>query len=134
MYLKMDKILKEANNIGEWENKVIGNLNYLYAYVEKELIKGYTMYNNNQLVEAFVLFMRVTKIYDLVTQNQHLILQTKRHLKLADNINEIINIIEIIKPKLIEKYGETSSSDKQISPNTKIMSEKLELRWNKFNS
>ena len=134
MYLKMDKILKEANNIGEWENKEIGNLNYLYAYVEKELIKGYTMYNNNQLVEAFVLFMRVTKIYDLVTQNQHLILQTKRHLKLADNINEIINIIEIIKPKLIEKYGETSSSDKQISPNTKIMSEKLELRWNKFNS
>ena len=84
--------------------KEITNLNYVYIEAEKLLESGYKMYNTNQLVEAFVLFMRFTKFYDIVCRNNHLIISNKRHLNLKRNFTKIVPILEQIKPQLIEKY------------------------------
>jgi hypothetical protein len=101
----MQQILNEGNNINKFENIKITNLNYIYIEAEKILDKGYKMYNNNNLVETFVLFMKVTKLYELVCNNSHLIISNKRHINLKKNFVKIISIMEIIKPQLIELYG-----------------------------
>jgi len=100
----MQQILNEGNNIGDWELKEITNLNPVYIEAEKLLESGYKMYNTKQFVEAFVLFMRFTKFYDIVCRNKELIISNKRHLNLKRNFTKIIPILEQIKPQLIEKY------------------------------
>lgn len=102
----MDKILEQGNNIGEWETKEITNLNPLYAYAEKELSLGHKMYAAGQIVETFVLFMRVTKLYDLVNKNNHRILPTRRHYEFKNNVKKVVLILEMLKLKLVKKYGD----------------------------
>ena len=50
----MQQIIAEGNNIGEWENKIITNINQLYAQAEDCLKKGNQMYKCDMLLETFV--------------------------------------------------------------------------------
>ena len=113
----MQQILNEGNNIGDWDKKVIKNLNPIYVEAERLVEKGYKMYARNLLVESFVIFMKVTKFYDIVCKNSHLIISNKRHLNLKRNFNKIIPIMEIIKPQLIEKYQVKQYTSKIKLPN-----------------
>jgi len=107
----MQQIIQEGNNIGNWETKEITNLNPVYIEAEKYLEKGYKMYYTNQFVEAFVLFMRFTKFFDIVCEHSHLIINSQRHIQLNKSFIKIIPILEKIKPQLIEKY------EKKVLPN-----------------
>ena len=78
----MDQILKSGNDIGDWDNKKIINLNEVYAEAEKQLGLGYKMYTTGLILETFVIFMRVTKLYGIINKNLHLRLSNKRHLQL----------------------------------------------------
>ena len=80
-------------------------INYLYSEAEKKLLRGYRLYHLKQFLETFVLFMQVTKIYELICMNNHLIISNKRHLQLKKDILKILPILESIKPQLIKKYG-----------------------------
>ena len=77
----MQQILDVGNNIGEWEILPITNLNFIYIEAEKKLELGYKMYNSGLELESFVLFMQVTKFYDLILKNSHLIISNKRHVR-----------------------------------------------------
>ena len=100
----MQQIITEGNNIGEWENKKIIDINQLYAQAEDSLRKGNQMYNCGLLLETFVYFMRMTRFYELICKNNHLIISNRRHLNIRMNVARIVSIMELIKPKLIKKY------------------------------
>ena len=100
----MQQILAEGNNIGDWTTKKIINIEYLYLEAERCLINGNKMYDKNQLVEAFVYFMRLTKFYDLINENNHLVINDRRVLNIKRNVFRVISIMEQIKPKLSKKY------------------------------
>lgn len=86
------------------ETKEITNLNIVYIEAEKLLEQGYKMYYTNQLVEAFVLFLRFTKFFYLIYNHKHLIINNKRHKQLNESFKKVIPILEKIKPYLIKKY------------------------------
>ena len=67
----MNQIIRSGNDIGDWETKEITNLNVVYAEAEKQLSLGYKMYDMGLLLETFVIFMRVTKLYEVVNKNLH---------------------------------------------------------------
>lgn len=135
----MQQIIKEGNNIGEWETKEITNLNIIYVEAEKLLEIGYKMYYTNQLVEAFVLLMQFTKFFDLVYKNKHLIIDNDRHKKLNDAFKNVVPIMENLKSILLEKYEKKNkpiiNSNRKISfidENTESkedMWDNLEKRW-----
>jgi hypothetical protein len=95
----MDKILKEANDIGDFEHKTISNttdLNCIYAKAESLMTTGYKMYNANLILETFIIFMRVTKLYEIICNNKHLISSNRRHYQLKHYVTKIITILEFI--------------------------------------
>ena len=100
----MQQIIAEGNNIGEWEHKEITNINYLYTQAEECLKQGNKMYKCDLLLEAFVYFMRMTRFYELICKNNHLIINNRRHLNIRMNVTRIVSIMELIKPKLVKKY------------------------------
>ena len=105
----MQQIIAEGNNIGEWENKIIIDINYLYAQAEDCLRKGNKMYKCDLLVEAFVYFLRMTRFYELIGKNSHLIISNRRHLNIRMNVTRIVSIMELIKPKLVKKYDKNKN-------------------------
>lgn len=100
----MNQIIAEGNNIGEWDKKEITNINCLYAQAEIYLNKGNKMYDINLWLEAFVYYMRLTKVYELICKNSHLVISNRRHLNIKRNVYRVLPILEFIKPKLLMKY------------------------------
>lgn len=104
----MNKILQEADEINIDESKLLINplyINYIYNEANKNLVRGYRLYNFNQLLETFILFLRFTKLYEILCKHKHLINSNKKYLHLKQNFSKIIPILELIKPQLIKKYG-----------------------------
>ena len=110
----MDQILRSGNDIGDWENKEITNLNTVYTEAEKQLTLGYKMYNVGLFLETFVIFMRVTKLYGVVNKNLHLMQSNKRHLQLKISITKIVTIMELIEQ--YEKKLTTKIIKKKVLP------------------
>ena len=138
----MQQIIAEGNNIGEWENKEILNINQLYIQAEDCLKTGSLMYKCDLLLEAFVYFMRMTRFYELICKNNHLIISNRRHLNIRMNVARVVSIMELIKPKLVKKYDRKKNieelpdvpyTDKNISSlklsnSSIITTEDLEIR------
>ena len=113
----MEQIIAEGNNIGDWDKKKITNINYLYTQAEAHLSNGDKMYDVNLLLEAFVYYMRLTKVYELICKNSHLVISNRRHLNIRRNVYRILQILEFIKPKLLKKY---EKSEKKLETKNEI--------------
>ena len=147
----MNHIISSGLDIGEWETKEITDINYLYNEINNKINFGYKMYNMGQNLETFILFMRSTRLFELVQNHKHLVSQNYVYLKLKKDVMQIISIMELIKPELVKKYEKSISNHasfpsvpksvvstpKIFMINGKEMDElnfELERRWKKFNN
>ena len=48
----------------------------------------------------------MTRFYELICKNNHLIINNRRHLNIRMNVARIVSIMELIKPKLVKNMIE----------------------------
>ena len=96
----MQRIIAEGIDIGEWATSPIDNIdniNKIYIVAEDQYTIGVQMYKINNLVEAFVLLMRFTILYDRIYSYKNLIDEQKKlrslNLNLAGKTGEIICLL-----------------------------------------
>jgi hypothetical protein len=97
----MDKIISAGMQLPKLENN---SIHRLYVVAENNYKEGYSMYTKGNHIEAFVLLMRFTKLFELINIHTDRYISCSRYNSIKRNFGKSINYLETIKPLLEIKY------------------------------
>ncbi len=96
----MDQIIAAGAKTVKLENDSIYRL---YCVSENYYNDAYNMYMNGDLVESFILFLRFTKLFEMINLHNNRFILLKRYNSIKKNFRKSIMYMEDIKPKLEKK-------------------------------
>ena len=102
---QLERLNREADNIGSWSGTNIQNINFLYEAADQCRVEGYKQYQNTNLTAAYVLLLRFAKFFDLIKAQPGLQTASAAHKKCKRDLLNALTLMEEIKAKLIVQFG-----------------------------
>jgi len=97
----MDKIMIAGAELPVLEND---SIHRLYIVAENHYNEGYDMYMKCNIVEAFVLLLRFTKLFEMINSHNNRLCNCGKYNNIKKNFGKSIAYMEGIKPLLEDKY------------------------------
>ena len=141
----MDRLVKEGDNVGTWEERCKSGFyspEILFEQAEKLRVLAFEKYNigtTPALKEAFVMMLKFAKFHDLIAASKAVQKGAPAFKKLRRDLVSVITALEQLKPRLTKLLGEAEPPPQQHAepeaPRDELavdIAAELEKRWAQF--
>ena len=138
---QMERLKQKGDDLGSWAGKKVHRIEFLYEQADKLKAAAYAAYQESKLEEAYILFLRFGKFFELICDQPRLKKGSPAFKKCRMDLFNSMDVAEEVKEKLLLKFGAAPAVAKEATAPARapdndvddiLQRANLEARFNKL--